>query len=56
MVLSKSVALSEGKEADRSAWRLEKLMETLKQRLEEQKGRHQGGAKWIGTAGTSVRR
>src|SRR5256886_9349976 len=31
----------------------EKLMETLKQRLEEQKGRHQGGAKWIGTAGTS---
>jgi uncharacterized protein with von Willebrand factor type A (vWA) domain len=31
----------------------EKLMETLKQRLEEQKGRHQGGNKWIGTAGTS---
>ncbi|PHP66094.1 VWA domain-containing protein [Zhengella mangrovi] len=31
----------------------EKLMETLKQRLEEQKGRHQGGSKWIGTAGTS---
>ncbi|MCX7961006.1 MAG: VWA domain-containing protein [Burkholderiales bacterium] len=31
----------------------EKLMETLKKRLEEQKGRHQGGAKWIGTAGTS---
>jgi uncharacterized protein len=31
----------------------DKLMETLKQRLEEQKGRHQGGAKWIGTAGTS---
>jgi uncharacterized protein with von Willebrand factor type A (vWA) domain len=32
---------------------LEKLMETLKKRLEEQKGRHQGGNKWIGTAGTS---
>jgi uncharacterized protein with von Willebrand factor type A (vWA) domain len=32
---------------------LERLMETLKKRLEEQKGRHQGGNKWIGTAGTS---
>jgi len=31
----------------------EKLMETLKKRLEEQKSRHQGGNKWIGTAGTS---
>ncbi|MEP1328753.1 VWA domain-containing protein [Pseudophaeobacter sp.] len=31
----------------------EKLMETLKERLEEQKGRHQGGNKWVGTAGTS---
>ena len=31
----------------------EKLMETLRQRLEEQKDRHQGGSKWIGTAGTS---
>ena len=31
----------------------DKLIETLKQRLEEQKGRHQGGNKWIGTAGTS---
>ena len=31
----------------------EKLMETLRQRLEEQKGRHQGGNKWVGTAGTS---
>lgn len=31
----------------------EKLMETLRKRLEEQKGRHQGGNKWIGTAGTS---
>ncbi|MEO7761257.1 MAG: VWA domain-containing protein [Casimicrobiaceae bacterium] len=32
---------------------LEKLLETLRQRLEEQKERHQGGNKWIGTAGTS---
>src|ERR1700734_68141 len=31
----------------------EKLLETLRQRLAEQKGRHQGGSKWIGTAGTS---
>ena len=31
----------------------EKLMETLKERLKEQQGRHQGGNKWIGTAGTS---
>jgi uncharacterized protein with von Willebrand factor type A (vWA) domain len=31
----------------------EKLMETLKQRLEEQKGRHEGGNKWVGTKGTS---
>jgi uncharacterized protein len=31
----------------------DKLMEALKKRLEEQKGRHQGGNKWIGTAGTS---
>jgi uncharacterized protein len=31
----------------------DKLMETLRQRLEEQRGRHQGGNKWIGTGGTS---
>lgn len=31
----------------------EKLMETLRKRLEEQKERHQGGSKWVGTAGTS---
>jgi uncharacterized protein with von Willebrand factor type A (vWA) domain len=31
----------------------ENLMEELKQRLEKQKARHQGGSKWIGTAGTS---
>jgi uncharacterized protein with von Willebrand factor type A (vWA) domain len=31
----------------------DKLIETLKQRLAEQKQRHQGGNKWIGTAGTS---
>src|SRR5450759_2735925 len=31
----------------------DKLMEELKKRLDEQKGRHQGGSRWIGTAGTS---
>ena len=37
----------------KSMGNFEKLMETLKKRLEEQKKRHQGGNKWIGTAGTS---
>ena len=32
---------------------LNKLMETLKKRLEEQNERHEGGNKWVGTAGTS---
>ena len=31
----------------------DKLMDTLRQRLEEQHGRHEGGSKWIGTGGTS---
>jgi uncharacterized protein with von Willebrand factor type A (vWA) domain len=31
----------------------DKLMEALAERLREQKGRHEGGSKWIGTAGTS---
>jgi uncharacterized protein with von Willebrand factor type A (vWA) domain len=31
----------------------DKLMETLRERLKEQKGRHSGGSKWIGTGGTS---
>jgi len=32
---------------------LEKLIETFKERLEEQKKKHKGGSKWIGTEGTS---
>jgi uncharacterized protein with von Willebrand factor type A (vWA) domain len=32
---------------------LEKLIEEFKKRLEEQKERHEGGSKWIGTGGTS---
>src|SRR5512143_3641346 len=41
----------EKKQIEAMGW--DKLMETLKKRLEEQTGRHQGGSKWIGTAGTS---
>src|SRR3954470_25071756 len=37
----------------RSLGSWEEIMETLKKRLEEQEGRHQGGSKWIGTGGTS---
>jgi len=45
--------LSVEERAQLKAMGFEKLMETLRQRLAEQKGRHQGGSKWIGTAGTS---
>lgn len=31
----------------------EELMKALRERLEQQQGRHEGGSKWIGTAGTS---
>ena len=41
----------EKRQVEAMGW--DKLLETLKQRLREQKGRHQGGTKWIGTAGTS---
>ena len=37
----------------RSLGSWEEIMEALKERLDEQKERHQGGNKWIGTAGTS---
>ncbi|MDI5920015.1 VWA domain-containing protein [Halomonas sp. LR5S13] len=43
----------EGKARIESLGGLEKLIETFKQRLEEQKERHAGGNKWIGTGGTS---
>jgi uncharacterized protein len=45
--------LTDAEKAEIQAMGWDKLWETLKQRLEEQKGRHQGGNKWIGTAGTS---
>ena len=40
-------------EAIKSLGSWDEIMETLKQRLAEQEGRHQGGSKWIGTGGTS---
>ena len=40
-------------EAIKSLGDWDEIMATLKQRLDEQKGRHQGGNKWIGTGGTS---
>lgn len=43
----------EQKQQIQSIGDLEKLMETFKKRLEEQKARHAGGNKWIGTGGTS---
>ena len=45
--------LTPEEKAQLKAMGFEKLMETLRERLAEQKGRHQGGSKWIGTAGTS---
>ncbi len=43
----------EEKEKIESLGGLEKLIEEFKKRLEEQKERHEGGNKWIGTGGTS---
>ena len=51
--LADKVLTEEEKQMIESMGGWDKLMETLRKRLEEQKGRHQGGAKWIGTAGTS---
>jgi uncharacterized protein with von Willebrand factor type A (vWA) domain len=45
--------LSPEEKAQLKAMGFDKLMETLRKRLAEQQGRHQGGSKWIGTAGTS---
>ena len=43
----------EEKKLVKSLGGLDRILEELKKRLEEQKGRHQGGSKWVGTAGTS---
>jgi uncharacterized protein len=49
--IEKLLSPEERAELEKLGW--DKLMETLKERLEEQQGRHQGGSKWIGTGGTS---
>jgi len=51
--LSELVLSEEEKAQIESLGGFEKLMETLKQRLAEQKKRHQGGNRWIGTGGRS---
>lgn len=51
--LTEKLLTEEEKAAIEAAGGFDALMETLKQRLAEQQGRHQGGSKWIGTAGTS---
>ena len=51
-LVDKYLTEEEKKQIEAMGW--DKLMETLRKRLEEQKGRHQGGNKWIGTAGTCL--
>lgn len=51
--LAEATLTDEEKARIESLGGFDRLMETLKKRLAEQKGRHQGGSKWIGTAGTS---
>ncbi len=50
-ILQKELTPEQKSAIDKMGW--EELMETLKKRLEEQKERHEGGNKWIGTGGTS---
>ena len=50
-VLEKELSPEEKAAIEKMGW--DELMETLKKRLEEQKERHEGGNRWIGTGGTS---
>ena len=50
-VLERELSPEEKAAIEKMGW--DELMETLKKRLEEQKERHEGGSKWIGTGGTS---
>lgn len=50
-ILQKELTPEQKAAIEKMGW--EELMETLKKRLEEQKERHEGGNKWIGTGGTS---
>ncbi|WP_372803080.1 vWA domain-containing protein [Paracoccus seriniphilus] len=51
--LAEKLLNAEEKAAIEGSGSFEALMEKLRERLAEQQGRHQGGNKWIGTAGTS---
>ena len=51
--LAEKYLTEEEKKQIESLGGFDKLMQVLKQRLDEQRERHQGGSKWIGTAGTS---
>ncbi|GAB2454695.1 VWA domain-containing protein [Comamonas humi] len=50
-VLERELSPEEKAALEAMGW--DELMDTLKKRLEEQKERHEGGSKWIGTGGTS---
>ena len=50
-VLERELSAEQKAAIEKMGW--DELMETLKKRLEEQKERHEGGSKWIGTGGTS---
>jgi len=51
--LAEKMLTDEEKAEIQGSGSLEALMQKLRERLAEQKGRHQGGNKWVGTAGTS---
>ncbi len=51
--LTQRVFTAEEKAAVEALGGFDKLMDTLRKRLAEQKGRHEGGNKWVGTRGTS---
>jgi uncharacterized protein with von Willebrand factor type A (vWA) domain len=51
MLMKKHLTTEEKAKLEKLGW--DKLMEEFKKRLEEQKGRHAGGSKWIGTGGSS---
>jgi hypothetical protein len=51
--LAEKLLTEEEKQQIEALGGFDKLLETLRERLKEQKGRHQGGSKWIGTGGTS---
>jgi uncharacterized protein len=50
-ILQKELTPEQKAAIEKMGW--DELMDTLKKRLEEQKERHEGGNKWIGTGGTS---